>query len=61
MSSVAVSDMRFAHTEGICNLVYARDGDKVYTAGADGEVRQGISIPTDVSFGIPFLPPGSCV
>ena len=36
---VTVSDMRFAHTEGICNLIHSRDGDKVYTCGADGEVN----------------------
>ena len=33
-----LSDMRFAHTEGVCDLVFAPDG-RVVTCGADGEVR----------------------
>ena len=32
-----LSDMRFAHTEGVCDLVFAPDG-RVVTCGADGEV-----------------------
>ena len=31
------SDMRFAHTEGVCDLVFSPDG-RVVTCGADGEV-----------------------
>ena len=34
-----LSDMRFAHTEGACDLVFAPDG-RVVTCGADGEVSQ---------------------
>ncbi len=33
------SDMRFAHTEGVCDLVYSPSGECVVTCGADGEVR----------------------
>ena len=33
-----LSDMRFAHTEGVCDLGFAPDG-RVVTCGADGEVR----------------------
>ena len=37
-ASPELSDMRFAHTEGVCDLVFAPDG-RVVTCGADGEVR----------------------
>ena len=37
--SMSVTSLRFAHTEGHCNLRYVPASKTITTCGADGEVR----------------------
>ena len=42
-----LNEMRFAHTEGRCDLTYTPDGSRILTCGADGEVRVWTGIDDD--------------